>query len=270
MDIAQQSARSGWLPSWLRAALVVGLGGMLFVGAMLWMAQGFIGERLISGTIQGVLYLCLAALVASLVALAGLWIAGYRPGAAAPIVLVWLVCYALLWAAGSALGSVSLPVFLLFWAVVGGLAGWALAPGLSTPPTGGGARAARGVARSNEYGRVPAQTVVLLNQLVHHTRTSIVPALPAGAPRDVWDWTTEAVLGVLMRDWWKGGNEEGLRPRDVEDLRSFVALAASLADDAGTLRSPVGQAAFRGALAALLEDWLESWNADGVDGPPRR
>lgn len=270
MGIAQQSAKSGWLPGWLRAALMVGLGGMLFVGAMLWMAQGFIGDRLIVGTVQGFFYVCLAALSASIIALVGLWIGGYRPGAAAQIVLIWLVCYALLWAGGSALGGVSLPVYLLFWTVVGGLAGWALAPGLNAPAAGDRARAKRGVARSNEFGRVPAQTVVLLNQLVHHTRTTIVPALPAGAPRDVWDWTTEAVLGVLMRDWWKGGNEEGLRPRDVEDLRSFVTLAASLANDAGTLRSPTGQAAFQGVLTALLEDWLENWNADGVDGPSRR
>ena len=46
---------------------------------------------------------------------------------------------------------------------------------------------------------------------------------------------------------------------------SSSALAAGPA-----LRSPEGEAIYRAILAALLDDWLANWNANGVSGPPRR
>lgn len=270
MATAQPSGASA-LPRWWTTALLIGVGGALFTFLVLWFAQVFAGSsRLLESSWAGLVSVGLTALLLSVLSGLALNAAQLRRGLAWQIVLVWLAGYVLIWLVGAVLRGVSLPVYLLFWLALGALAAWQLD---SAPAARGPARAGQAVARTSQFGRVPADTVLLLTQLVRQTRGSIVSALPDGTPPAVWEWTTRAVLDVLMRDWWQNGNTEGLRPRDVDDLRSMVVLAASLANDGGgasPLARPLSQAVFRATLRANLEDWLANWNADGRDGPPRR
>ena len=279
MATAQSPGGRPWLPHWWGTAVVIGLGGAIFTFAVLWFAQLFAGSaRLIESSWAGMVSVGVAALV-----LAGLswWLlnaSGMRRGLGWRCVMVWLVAYVLLWLLGVITRGVSLPLYLLFWLGAGVLGAWVLEGGSAPRPQTRAqhtahSRGAQSVARTSEFGRIPSDTVLLLTQLVRQTRGTIVTALPNGTPPQLWEWTTSAVLDVLMRDWWQNGNNEGLRPRDVEDLRSMVVLAASLANDGSEtypLTRPVNQAIFRAALRANLEDWLASWNADGADGPPRR
>ncbi|MCC6626695.1 MAG: hypothetical protein IT340_04745 [Chloroflexi bacterium] len=118
---------------------------------------------------------------------------------------------------------------------------------------------------SGRHGRVPAQTITLLERTVAQVRDEIVSALPAGASTATRADTAEIVLEFVLRDWREHDNTTGLLPADVEDLRNFVALAASLAGgDLGGRGRPVYVALLRG----LLGDWLANWNAPGDPGPP--
>ena len=279
MATAQSPGGRAWLPHWWGTAVLISLGGAIFTFVVLWFAQLFAGSaRLITSTWAGMVSVGIAALV-----LAGLswWLlnaSGMRRGLGWQCAMVWLVAYALLWLVGLIVRGVSLPLYLLFWLGVGVLAAWLLEGGQSarTPARAQHrthTRPTQSVARTSQFGRIPSDTVLLLTQLVRQTRGNIVVALPDGTPPQVWEWTTRVVLDVLMRDWWENGSDEGLSLRDVEDLRSMIVLAASLANDgSGTypLTRPVNQAVFRATLRANLEDWLANWNSDGVDGPPRR
>lgn len=277
MATAQPSGTAPRLPRWWTTALLIGVGGAIFAFLVLWLAQVFAsGSRLLESSWTGLVSVGLTALLLSVLSWLALNAAPLRRGLAWQIVLVWLGGYVLIWLIGAGLHGVSLPVYLLFWLALGTLAAWQLdsaPPGRQAAPARTATRAGQAVARTSQFGRVPADTVVLMTQLVRQTRGSIVSALPDGTPPAVWEWTTRAVLDVLMRDWWQNGNTEGLRPRDVEDLRSMVVLSASLANDGSStspLARPVNQAVFRATLRANLEDWLANWNADGRDGPPQR
>ena len=132
-------------------------------------------------------------------------------------------------------------------------------------PTRGGRAALPGT--RSEFGRVSQDTVSLLTQQVRRVNGPVASGLPLGAPEGVRQWTVKAVLDRTVRDWWFYDNMSALEPKDVEDLRSFIEAAGHLS----TVDSkPEGQAVYRAVLGVLLDDWLENWNADGVDGPPRR
>ncbi len=116
------------------------------------------------------------------------------------------------------------------------------------------------------FGRVPADTVELFDRTVATVRDQVVPGLPTHAGSAVRAFTLEEILAIVLRDWRENDNTTGLIPSDVEDLKSFVALAASLADDINGR----GFAVYQAVLKGLLEDWLANWNAEGHPGPPQR
>jgi hypothetical protein len=278
MAQGQQSIQSG---RWLRAALVFGAGGALATYLAVWLLQTLVaiygGARLIRASEGGTVLL----LVAGIVGFAG-WLAlrrvfGWSSGQSCLSLIGWMGAYVLLWVAGILTHAISLPVYLAAWAIFGAAGGYLIAtrpPAQPKARSTATARRSSAVARSSEFGRVPADTVVLLTQHVRHASGPIAGALPEGAPQPMRDFTVRAVLDRTVRDWWENGNTEGLGTKDIADLRSFVTLAAAIAsppEHGGIpLQGAEAQAIYRATLAALLDDWLANWNADGVDGPPRR
>jgi hypothetical protein len=182
------------------------------------------------------------------------------------LIMFWTLSYIALWMLGAGLGRVSLPLFVGFWlvaGVVGGLLGlW---------PHGGTqkarARSGSPVDRASQYGRIPVATLQLIQSQVQAATSAIATALPAGTDVEMRHFTVEAVLARTLRDWWENGNTDGLRSQDMQDLRSFVELTASLAGDLGVADN---RAFYRATLDGLLDDWLVAWNANGIDGPPVR
>jgi hypothetical protein len=119
--------------------------------------------------------------------------------------------------------------------------------------------------QSTQFGRVPRETVDLFQRTVQTVRQQVAAALPAHASPEVRAYTVEQVLEIVLRDWRENENTTGLVPEDVEDLRSFVTMAASLAGyDINGDGLPVYQAVLKG----LLDDWLANWNSPGDPGPP--
>ena len=122
------------------------------------------------------------------------------------------------------------------------------------------------VLKTSGYGRIPPSSVILLTQHVR-TANDAVAQLPANAPAAIRKIAVGVVLDHVIRDWWKNENREGLTPTDVADLGAFVQLAWSAARGAGSL--PEAEAVTRAVLTALMDDWFNSWNADGSEGAPR-
>jgi hypothetical protein len=117
----------------------------------------------------------------------------------------------------------------------------------------------------HRFGRIPSQTVDLVQGIVRAVGDQVLTALPASTSPEIRAYTMETVLGIVLRDWSENENTSGLLPEDIEDLRSFIALAASVAgNDVSGPRAPIYEA----TLAGLLEDWLANWNTEGDPGPP--
>ncbi|MBC7545989.1 MAG: hypothetical protein H7338_24940 [Candidatus Sericytochromatia bacterium] len=120
-------------------------------------------------------------------------------------------------------------------------------------------------AAGGQFGRIPTDTVALMRRTVTAIRDEVLTGLPSRANDEVRAFTLEQVLQIVLRDWSENENTSGLEATDVADLKSFVALAASLAgDDINQHGLPIFQASLHG----LLADWLENWNAAGDPGPP--
>ncbi len=116
--------------------------------------------------------------------------------------------------------------------------------------------------------RIPPKIVDLLDQTARTTRTRVITALPDAAAVDLRQFALHQVLATVMRDWIENGNTDGLTSQDVHDLRSFVSLAATIADLGQPDEDGLNGTTFRAVLTGLLEDWLANWNSDGVSGPP--
>jgi hypothetical protein len=274
---------------WLLAAALLAAGGAAYIVAAQWLAQLaaelFVERgRLVPDAGAAMVGLGAGTVAVSAAALVILGLAGQRGGRRWGIVLLWLLAYVLLGLLALALNGISLPVFATYLLAFGLLAGWLVASPRRPPaPAGRRAQATRrrgaptiqasAVVDSRQFGRVPAETVLLLTQHVRHARGPILAAVPA-APQSVKDFTVAAVLDRTLEDWWRNGNTHGLTDQDIDDLKSFVALAAALAASAGvtalSLQAPEGQAVYRATLRASLDDWLANWNAGGRDGPPVR
>lgn len=265
-----QAQQSGRLARWAGSALTLGLGGALLTFAALWLMQllaPLVGDGRLAQAGSWAIFLAIWAGWALAGAL-GYWLLrrlGWRGGAAALAIAGWLFGYLLIWWIGTRVGGASLLVYLGFWLAFGALGG--LLAGRSAPATAKAAHQARPFVRSSQFGRIPGELVLLLAQHARQATGPVLADLPRDIPGPVRDHTVRAVLDRTMRDWWANGNTEGLNEQDVADLRSFVALAASLAAGA---RDAETQAVYRATLGALLDDWLENWNAGGVDGPPAR
>jgi hypothetical protein len=117
------------------------------------------------------------------------------------------------------------------------------------------------------FGRIPPQTVSLFQSAIATLRDQVLPALPHEASATVRAFTLEQLVSVVLRDWAENDNTDGLQPKDIGDLKSFIQLAVSVAEpDLSGDGFPIYQA----TLTSLLQDWLDNWNAHGDDGPPRR
>lgn len=272
---------------WGRTTAGLAVGGMLFVAGMLALVRGLAtitgSGTLIASDGAGVMLVGVAWLIASIVTLFVLRIVRLRCGTIMSALAVWSIGYTILWAIGANAGTISLPVFVLFWIAAAALRAifWARAPVGTRPP--GRRRAVRqagratarlasaadpqAVMRRSEFGRIPATTLNVIASQVRAVSTDVVGALPVGAANLARAETIRMVLARTLRDWWENGNAEGLPSQDVADLQSFVALAAAVAGD---WRAPGALPVYRATLAALLDDWLLNWNAGGVDGPPVR
>ena len=132
-------------------------------------------------------------------------------------------------------------------------------------------RAARTSGERSAFGRVPIDTVKLLSSHIRDVSGPILSYLPLGITRSMRDWTIKQTLETVLRDWRENENLDELSKEDIADLGSFAELAYELAVGKSLeALSPVEDAVFKAILSALLNDWLANWNADGVDGPPRR
>ncbi|MCC6626693.1 MAG: hypothetical protein IT340_04735 [Chloroflexi bacterium] len=253
---------------------MIGLGGAAYVVGALLAAQfaaTLLGEgRLLAGEEAGLLAVSIGLGISSLAGLVVTGLARFSAARRWAIVGVWLLTFVGLWGLSRVLGQITLPAFVVVLTGVGIFGGVLIAPRTASRP----ARrvASRPVGRSSavidsrQYGRVLPATVVLLTSQVAQVRNEVAAAL-TGAPPVLVSATEGAVLERTLHDWWENGNLAGLQPRDIDDLKGFVTLAGALA---GSLDDPLGQAIYRAALGALLDDWLVRWNADGIDGPPRR
>ena len=271
MARARQPQQAG---GWWRLALIFGIGGVLCTLVALWCVQAlaslFARGRLLQASGAGWAAIFIGWLIAGLVGsilLRGL--CRWSRRSAWRAVGGWFLGYLVLWVLGGTAVGVSLPLYIVFWLGFGLLIGLALAGRTKPAPARRQtiARGERSMIRSSQFGRIPGETVVLLTQHVRHATGPILAALPPEAQIALRDATVAAVLERTIRDWWENGNADGLVAQDITDLRSFVALAAALV---GGPLDEVGQAIYRATLAALLDDWLANWNADGVDGPPAR
>jgi hypothetical protein len=115
------------------------------------------------------------------------------------------------------------------------------------------------------FGRIPPAQTALFQQIVRSVRERVLDALPSHASAAIRAYTLEALLDIVLRDWRENENTAGLLDEDIRDLRSFIALAASLA---GSDLSGQGAAVYQATLRGLLEDWLANWNAPNDPGPP--
>lgn len=265
-----QAHLSSKLMRWAGSALTLALGGALLTFAALWLMQ--LLAPLVGGgrLAQAGSWSIFLAILASWAMAGGLgyWLLrrlSWRGGAAGLAIAGWLFGYLVIWWIGTLVGGASLLLYLGFWLAFGVLGG--LLANRSASTAARAAHQPRPFVRSSQFGRIPGELVLLLAQHARQATGPILADLPRDIPGPVRDHTVRAVLDRTIRDWWANGNTEGLNEQDVADLRSFVALAAALAAGA---REPETQAVYRATLGALLDDWLESWNANGVDGPPLR
>lgn len=262
---------------WPQLALALGLGGAILAYLNLALTQSLIqlfgGGRIVQGS-AGIPALIVAVIIVGAIEIGLLTkLLGFRLNAAAALIVVWLTMYLVVWIIGLIMAGMSLPVYLVCWALFG-LAAGAIFGGRQRPAAGATlAPRHSAVVRSTEFGRSPRDTVVLLSQHARSVTGPISSALPSDAPEELRAFTVRAVLDRTLRDWWENGNTAGLTPKDINDLKSFVELAAALAAQPRfnpSHREALSHAIYRATLGALLDDWLERWNADGVDGPPRR
>jgi hypothetical protein len=113
-----------------------------------------------------------------------------------------------------------------------------------------------------KYGRIPAETVRLVEVCANTTRERISNALPPSASPEIIAFTVQAVLDTVLKDWLLNENTAGPDEDDWQDIASFVKLAVSLAQpDLNDRGLPVYQATLNG----LLSDWLYNWNSDSEE-----
>lgn len=170
-----------------------------------------------------------------------------------------LVTYLIIWLVIGALGALVLQARPKVQAAVGAAGAIGAGAYVST-------RDNNQVLKSSGFGRIPPASVILLTQ---HVRTANDAAnqLPQNAPASVRKIAVAVVLDHIVRDWWENENREGLTPADMNDMSVFVQYAWAQCRGVNSL--PEAEAVFKAVLTALLDDWFNSWNADGVEGAPR-
>ncbi|HEY1016365.1 MAG TPA: hypothetical protein VGE07_26890 [Herpetosiphonaceae bacterium] len=272
LSTAQSSPTQRWL---VNALALGGLGAVLSYVA-LWISTliaGGDGRILQNGPPLGVMFIvCLLLGLLAYPFLKRLWAAPQPCG----IIVGWWALYFIVMFASRAI-PMSLPIYLVTWLAIGGFGAWMLNASPKARMAGAGgmaavaaaavaARQGQEVMRRSDYGRLPAATVVLLTQHVR-TANGAAQALPPQAPLGIRNLAVQTVLDSILRDWWENGNREGLTPTDIADMGAFVQLAWQVAGGAPHLAEAT--AVFKAVLGALMDDWFNAWNADGVDGAPR-
>ncbi|HYF63994.1 MAG TPA: hypothetical protein VD886_14325 [Herpetosiphonaceae bacterium] len=277
MSLVSQESK---IQRWGIDTLLLGLGGAGVSFITLFLANQLFGRtsRITDDGMPTPLVVVLALIGVGLYFLARMRYAGCLP---CLVVIGWWGAHLVLTIIASAVfasSGMSLPIYLVMWLVMGaigaalinGAKGTRLAAAGAAGAIGAGAYvASRGrseVLKSSGYGRIPPATVILLTQ---HVRTANDAAgqLPSNAPVEIRKVAVGVILDHLIRDWWENENREGLTPTDIGDMGAFVQLAWTAARGAPSL--PEAEAAMRAVLTALMDDWFNSWNADGVDGAPR-
>lgn len=264
---------------WLARALLLGLGGAALTYGTLFLANSvlpvFLGARIVRGSTGSTLVIALAVLLVVIgVVLTMLLRMLWGPGRSCSVVVVWWGLFFTMTAIGQVLHGMSLPVYVGLWLVIGAV--WSIMVGRAPAQVAAGAAAAgaagvfaakrrQTVLRRSEFGRIPPETVELLQQHVA-TAQQAVKRLPQNSPPAFQAAAGQLVLDHVLRDWWENNNREGLSETDQADMGAFVALAWQQV--AGIPSQPEALAVFRAVLAALLGDWLNSWNADGNVGAP--
>lgn len=96
--------------------------------------------------------------------------------------------------------------------------------------------------------------------LAHSAETAarLSRLLPATAPPAWQSIAYRHVLAAILRDWSENGTAE-LEEEDIQNLTSFVQLAASTATQPGL---PDQDTTFEVILTALLNDWVDNWFED--------
>lgn len=270
------NAQSSPTQRWLVNALALGGLGAALSYVALWISAliaGSGGRILQSGPPLGVMFIvCLLLGLLAYPFLKRFWLASQACG----VVVCWWALYFIAMFVAQAIPMSPL-VYLATWLLIGGLGAWMLNASTKARLAGAGGLVAAGAAayaarpgqeviRRSDYGRLPAATVVLLTQHVR-TANGAAQALPQQAPLAIRNLAVQLVLDSILRDWWENGNREGLTPTDNADMGAFVQLAWQVAGTAPHLAEAT--AVFKAVLGALMDDWFNAWNADGVDGAPR-
>ncbi len=264
---------------WVIDTLLLALAGASASFAVLWIAY-LLSPARVSTNGDPPLWLYIGGAIVSVVMFLLLRMR-YQGCRACIIIPVWWSAHFVLTVIGTmAFSSTGIPlvVYLIIWLVIGGIGALLLHAAPKTQLAAAGAAGALGagafvatrgqnqVLKSSGYGRLPPATVILLTQ---HVRTANESAnqLPPNVPVSIRKLAVGVVLDHIVRDWWENENREGLTPADLADLGAFVQLAWSQCRGVSSL--PEAEAIFKAVLTALMNDWFNSWNADGVEGAPR-
>jgi hypothetical protein len=103
---------------------------------------------------------------------------------------------------------------------------------------------------------IPNEVRVFLAQSAE-TAARLSQLLPAGAPSAWSRIAYRHLLTAILRDWSENGTSE-LEDEDIQNLTSFVHLAAQTASQP----LPDQEATFEVVLKSLLEDWVDNWFTD--------
>jgi len=107
------------------------------------------------------------------------------------------------------------------------------------------------------FGNVPDEDVEAVRRMAD-LASSVVDALPKGAPSSWVAVTYETVLDAVMENWVESVGEE-LESEDAEDIENIVRAAA----DVALQQQPSFQdTAYRIILKRWLEDWVTNWDGE--------
>lgn len=108
------------------------------------------------------------------------------------------------------------------------------------------------------FGRIPLSTIELYQNTVQSVTEKVLSSVPQNADADLRAFTLNSVLSTVFRDWNENDNKSALTDADLDDLATFVRLAASLA---GKQILQQGRPVYEACLQGMLADWLYNWNA---------
>jgi hypothetical protein len=118
----------------------------------------------------------------------------------------------------------------------------------------------------SQFGRIPLATFRLLSSHSKDVSGRVACYLPLDISKELRDFTVREVLATLFDDWLENGNDEPLSAQDIEDFGSFVELSCELSGIQNHPDSLEKSAIYKASLRALLQEWLDKWNAADASG----